>query len=50
MQKERIMNPICSISQAIKHFKGDLQRVREFCKQKGIIISDSALRARVRSL
>ena len=50
MQKIEIMNPICSIRQAIKHFKGDLSRVREFCKEKGIVISENALQARVRSL
>lgn len=44
------MNPICSINQAIKLFKGDLQRVSQYCKERGISISEKALEARLRSL
>lgn len=44
------MNPICSINQAIKHFKGDLNSVRMYFKSKGINISDEALEARLKSL
>jgi len=50
MQKIAIMNPICSISQAINHFKGDLNQIRQFCKEKGIVISEKALLARLKSL
>jgi len=44
------MNNVCSINQAIKHFKGDLIRVSRYCKDRGISISDKALRARSKSL
>lgn len=44
------MNPICSINQAIKHFKGDLKSVRQYFKSKGVNISDKALQARLKSL
>ena len=50
IQKLRIMNPICSINQAIKHFKGDLIRVSQYCKDRGISITDKALKARLKSL
>lgn len=43
------MNPICSINQAIKQFKGDLSRVSAYCKERGILISQSALEARIKS-
>ena len=33
------MNPICSINQAIKQFKGDLKRISAYCKERGIKIS-----------
>ena len=38
------MNPICSINQAIKQFKGDLKRISAYCKERGIKISQKALR------
>lgn len=44
------MKPICSINQAIKHFKGDLERIYEFCKMHEIITSRKALKARIKSL
>ena len=44
------MNPICSINQAIKQFKGDLKRILAFCKERGIKISQKALEARIKSL
>ena len=44
------MLTVCSINQAIKLFKGDLFRVRQYCKDKGISISEKALQARVKSL
>ena len=50
IQKRRIMNPICSINQAIKHLKGDLIRVSQYCKDRGISITDKALKARLKSL
>ena len=44
------MNPICSINQAIKQFKGDLKRISAYCKERGINISQKALEARIKSL
>lgn len=43
------MKPICSINQAIKQFKGDLNRISEYCKERGILISHKALEARIKS-
>jgi hypothetical protein len=43
------MKPICSINQAIKDFKGDLERIYGFCKMRGIMISRRALEARIKS-
>ena len=47
--KSGCMNPICRINQAIKQFKGDLSRISEYCKQRGILISREALEARIKS-
>lgn len=44
------MDQICSINQAIKHFKGDLKSVRQYFESKGINISDKALKARLKFL
>ena len=38
------MKPICSINRAIKHFKGDLEHIYEFCNMYGIVISRKALK------
>lgn len=48
--KTNIMRKVCSINQAIKLFKGDLSRVKQYCKDKGISISEKALQARLKSL
>ena len=47
--KRSIMNPICSINQAIKQFKGDLKRISAYCKERGIKISQKALEVRIKS-
>jgi hypothetical protein len=44
------MKKVCSINQAIKLFKGDLHKVRQYCKERGISISEKALTARLKSL
>lgn len=41
---------VCSVNQAIKLFKGDLEKVKEYCKSKGISITQDALEARLKTL
>jgi len=44
------MKRICSINRAIKLFKGDLPKVKNYLLERGIRISDKVLRERLKTL
>lgn len=44
------MKRMCSINQAIKLFKGDLPKVKNYLLERGIRISDKVLRERLKTM
>ena len=44
------MKRVCSINQAIKLFKGDLPKVKNYLLERGIRISEKVLRERLKTL
>jgi len=43
------MKQICRINQAIKLFKGDLPKIKHYLLARGIRITDSVLRERLKA-